>query len=1025
MKNLRRSMIIVSTILLALLLSVTCFAASSGGSTINNLQQGETEKIEEHIEKYMDKGKIPGISVVIVKGDETIYQKGVGYADVESKKVVTSKTLFELGSTSKAFTGLGILKLEKEGLIDINEPITKYIPWLKMKFEGVETPVTVEQFLHQTSGVPFKTIDSIPMSDKDKALEETVKNLVGIELDTYPGERFQYATINYDVLGYVIEKVTGKSYEEYMNENVIKDLGLSNTYLDTSNLPLEEMSVGYKINFLKPREYKAPVYRGNKPAGYIISNGEDMAKWLKIHLGTYSNYTFDKDLIEKSHIANRRVAPLRDNSSYSDGWFVYQDGGGEIAHGGNNPNFSSFIIFRPEEKIGVAILSNTNSSYVELMGQGLIDLMQNKEFNPPDITDLNKSIDRASSIALFILIPLCVLLVAFILIAIKQSIMKERVFQYKGIKSILILLFSAVFMVFLTYCIYWVPYILYNGVSWSFVFIWLPGTIKIAVYLLTIFVWLLYLYAVFVNFFKIEKDKSLFLLGILGTISGLGNSLIIFTINMAVVSDNDLKLKLLVYFALGIIFYVYGQRLVRTRLIEVTNNIVYEKRMDLVTKLLKTSYDDFETIESGRIQATLSNDTEVISNFANILINGVTSFITLIFCFLYLGFINKDALLFSVVIILVISTLYYFVGRYANRIGEQARDIQNKFFRFITDFINGFKELSLNENKKNEFKQDMEESCNNFRIKRGKAALAFANMFVVGELLFSLAIGAVVFGFPLIFKNIQSGTLGSYVFVLLYMTGPVNGLLHAIPNIINVRISWKRINDLLKQILSIKSEELDEKYLELDKNIKLTLKEVEYEYKNSEDNKFKVGPIDYEFKSGEIVFVTGGNGSGKSTLAKLITGLYTPSKGKITINNKDLSKHSLSQYYSTIFSDFYLFEKLYGVNYKDKEKDIKEYLEVLQMDKKVQIENGRFSTIKLSTGQKKRLALLISYLEDKPIYLFDEWAADQDPEFRKFFYNTLLPDLKKREKCVIAITHDEHYFELADKIIKMDMGMAL
>ena len=1024
MKKLKGSVILVSTILLGLLLSITCLAVDNGSSTINNLQQEETNKIEDHIEKYMNKGKIPGISVVIVKGDKTIYQNGVGYANTDSKKPVTSKTLFEIGSTSKAFTGLGILKLKKDGLVDTNEPITKYIPWLKMKYEGVEVPVTVEQFLHQTSGVPFKTIDSIPVSDNSNALEQTVKNLVGIELDTYPGERFQYATINYDVLGYVIEKVTGKSYEEYMNENVLKSLDLGSTYLDINKIPLEERPVGYMVNFLKAREYSAPVYRGNKPAGYVISNGEDMAKWLKIHLGTYTSHNFDKNLIEDSHVPNRKVRPLGDNSSYADGWFVYQDGGGEISHGGNNPNFSSFIIFRPEEKIGVAVLCNTNSSYVSVIGQGLMELMQNKEFNPPETSDLNKSVDRVSVIALCILIPLCILLVAFIFIGIKQLIVKERVFKHKGIKSILMLFFSAAFMIFLTYCIYWIPYVLYNGVSWSFVFVWLPKTVKITVYLLTIFVWLLYLYSVFANFFKIEKDKSLFLLGILGTISGLGNSFIIFTINMAITADNDLKVKLLVYFALGIILYVYGQRLVRTKLIEITNNIVYEKRMYLVTRLLKTSYDDFENIESGRIQATLNNDTETISNFANIIINGITSFVTLIFCFLYLGFINKKALLFSIVIILIISSLYFFVGRYANRMGEQARDIQNIFFRFINDFVNGFKELSLNEKKKNEFKQDMQESCNNFRIKRGKAALAFANMFVVGELLFTLAIGAVVFAFPLIFKNIQSGTLGSYVFVLLFMTGPVNGLLNAIPNIINVRISWKRINDLLNKVILIKSEELDEKYLEPDKNVKLTLEQVEYEYKNSEDNKFKVGPIDYEFKSGEIVFVTGGNGSGKSTLAKLITGLYTPSKGKITINNNELSRLALSQYYSTIFSDFYLFEKLYGVNCKEKEQDIKKYLEVLQMDKKVQVENGKFSTIKLSTGQKKRLALLISYLEDKPIYIFDEWAADQDPEFRKFFYNILLPDLKKREKCVIAITHDEHYFELADKIIKMDMGSA-
>jgi ABC-type siderophore export system fused ATPase/permease subunit len=130
----------------------------------------------------------------------------------------------------------------------------------------------------------------------------------------------------------------------------------------------------------------------------------------------------------------------------------------------------------------------------------------------------------------------------------------------------------------------------------------------------------------------------------------------------------------------------------------------------------------------------------------------------------------------------------------------------------------------------------------------------------------------------------------------------------------------------------------------------------------------------------------------------------------------------LSEKYSGVFSDFYLFDKLYGIDYKDKEEEIRKYLEILQLDNKVRIKEGKFDTIKLSTGQKKRLALLVAYLEDRPIYIFDEWAADQDPEFRLFFYDTILPELKERGKCVIAITHDDRYFNVADKIIKMDMG---
>lgn len=153
-------------------------------------------------------------------------------------------------------------------------------------------------------------------------------------------------------------------------------------------------------------------------------------------------------------------------------------------------------------------------------------------------------------------------------------------------------------------------------------------------------------------------------------------------------------------------------------------------------------------------------------------------------------------------------------------------------------------------------------------------------------------------------------------------------------------------------------------------------------------------------------------------MAKLLTDLYLPSKGEISLNGI-ISQKQLGESYSTVFTDFYLFGKLCGINYKDKENEIQGYLEILQLSDKVQIQDGKFSTTKLSTGQKKRLALLLTYLEDRPIYLFDEWAADQDPEFRLFFYDTLLSELKAKGKCVIAVNHDDRYFNLVDRVIKM------
>jgi putative pyoverdin transport system ATP-binding/permease protein len=169
----------------------------------------------------------------------------------------------------------------------------------------------------------------------------------------------------------------------------------------------------------------------------------------------------------------------------------------------------------------------------------------------------------------------------------------------------------------------------------------------------------------------------------------------------------------------------------------------------------------------------------------------------------------------------------------------------------------------------------------------------------------------------------------------------------------------------------------------------------------------------------------GGNGSGKSTLAKLITGLYLPDSGKICLDGTPITNQNRETYrqlFSTVFSDFYLFERLLGIPFENLDIRARTYLEELQLSHKVQVKDGSLSTTELSQGQRKRLALLTAYLDDRPIYLFDEWAADQDPFFREVFYQQILPELKKRDKAVLVISHDDRYFHLCDRLIKLDYG---
>jgi putative ATP-binding cassette transporter len=208
--------------------------------------------------------------------------------------------------------------------------------------------------------------------------------------------------------------------------------------------------------------------------------------------------------------------------------------------------------------------------------------------------------------------------------------------------------------------------------------------------------------------------------------------------------------------------------------------------------------------------------------------------------------------------------------------------------------------------------------------------------------------------------------------------------------------------------------------------VSIELRGVTHTYhRERENSNFILGPVDLIVQPGELLFIIGGNGSGKTTLVKLLTGLYIPEEGEIRLNGQavnDATREYYRRHFSVVFSDFYLFESLLGLDTRQIDKRARTYLSRLQLDHKVEVKNGVLSTTQLSQGQRKRLALLTAYLEDRPVYIFDEWAADQDPLFKEVFYLQLLPELKAQGKTVIVISHDDKYYQLADRIVKLDYG---
>jgi putative pyoverdin transport system ATP-binding/permease protein len=206
----------------------------------------------------------------------------------------------------------------------------------------------------------------------------------------------------------------------------------------------------------------------------------------------------------------------------------------------------------------------------------------------------------------------------------------------------------------------------------------------------------------------------------------------------------------------------------------------------------------------------------------------------------------------------------------------------------------------------------------------------------------------------------------------------------------------------------------------------LQLKSIVFTYPAHDGSRpFQLGPLDFSLRPGEVVFVAGGNGSGKSTFAKVLTGLYPPDAGEIRLNGHRVSESTREwyhAYFSAIFSDFHLFDRLLGLSGPDLDARASDYLARLELEGKVQVENGLFSTTALSSGQRKRLALLTALLEDRPIYVFDEWAADQDAHFRDIFYTVLVPELRRKGKGVVVISHDDRYYRLGDRSLRLADG---
>lgn len=523
-----------------------------------------------------------------------------------------------------------------------------------------------------------------------------------------------------------------------------------------------------------------------------------------------------------------------------------------------------------------------------------------------------------------------------------------------------------------------------------------------------------------------NSRKDLFLAAITSFISGVSSAGVIAVINYAIARISDIP-PWLPWLFIGLCLVLWLFQFISWVLItRLSQEIIYDLRLSMTQRILDCPLQHLETVGAPKLLATLTGDINAIAQASIAISLTIVNLAVLVGIFAYLCWLSLLLSLIVFVSIVAGFSLYSFLQAKGIREFEKGRQIQDNLFGHFRSVTEGIKELKLNRSRKKAFiESELKLSATQAKHYWVKGITAFAFAGSLGTILFFVPIGLILFVLPRL-NLVDTALVASYAIAVLYIINPISEIARSLPQIAQANVSLDKIESLgLSLIEQVTETPQADNHQFTPQWTSLELVDIHHAYQgDTEEHQFTLDNINLDFQPREIVFIVGGNGSGKSTLVKLITGLYAPDRGKILFNNipvTDDNREWYRQQFSVIFYDFYLFDRLIGID-ESHQQEIQNYLQLLEIDHKVTVKDGILSTLNLSQGQRKRLALLTAYLEDRPIYIFDEWASDQDPVFKEIFYKKLLPQLKARGKTVIAVSHDDHYFAKGDRLIKLDYG---
>ncbi|WGL58646.1 ATP-binding cassette domain-containing protein [Pigmentibacter sp. JX0631] len=522
------------------------------------------------------------------------------------------------------------------------------------------------------------------------------------------------------------------------------------------------------------------------------------------------------------------------------------------------------------------------------------------------------------------------------------------------------------------------------------------------------------------NFIKNKKNLSLITVGIsLGIISAILNSSIIPIINKTIFSS-DINYTLIVFvFLLCILSKIISQKI----MVKLSVLAIEDIRVWFSKVLYKSNVEEIEKKGNSKLLVNFKEDIYNISEGISAIPEAIISSITVISLCIYIFIISYKIFFISIISLLIIFIFMLIINKISEKYLIKERSSNIQLYSNIESYIKSIKMLKMSRQKKEYFNEkifyklfteisSLTKKTNNF--------IFFSQ--AVSEIYIMILIIIVIIVSKSIFNHSLEVITGS-IFCIIYITGTISNFSNILQTILRSKVSSKNLIDTSQEL---GLDGIKYNLIDSTKHIsEIKLENICHKFKESE---FNIGPINYQFISGNIYYIVGGNGSGKTTISKIISLLYKPTEGTILINNEIVNEDNTFYFRNHICLveiECNIINRLdLYINTSEKKEKFNKLLKVFKLDEKIEIKSNIINNLSyLSSGQKKRLYLTLSILDDdKSVYIFDEWAAEQDPIFKEYFYSDILSYLKKKNKIIIIITHDDQYFKLADNTLKINYG---